>query len=113
MEPFSKALVTGDLIRDHGAVSGEVAGAMAIGVREGAGVEVGIGISGIAGPGGGTEAKPVGTVVIAVAWDGGQRVQTFRFAGGRAQVKFQSSQAALDMVRRWLLEQPQSAGRRV
>jgi nicotinamide-nucleotide amidase len=101
-----------DLIRDHGAVSEEVAGAMAIGVREGAGVEVGIGISGIAGPGGGTEAKPVGTVVIAVAWDGGQRVQAFRFAGGRAQVKFQSSQAALDMVRRWLLEQPQSAGRR-
>ena len=101
-----------DLIRDHGAVSEEVAGAMAIGVREGAGVEVGIGISGVAGPGGGTEAKPVGTVVIAIAWDGGQRVQTFRFAGGRAQVKFQSSQAALDMVRRWLLEQPQSAGRR-
>jgi nicotinamide-nucleotide amidase len=94
-----------DLIRSRGAVSEEVGRAMAIGVRERAGVEVGIGISGIAGPGGGTEAKPVGTVVIAIAWAGGQRVQTFRFAGGRAQVKFQSSQAALDMVRRWL-EQP-------
>jgi competence/damage-inducible protein CinA-like protein len=93
-----------DLIRDRGAVSEDVAAAMAIGVRKGAGVEVGVGISGVAGPGGGTAAKPVGTVVIAIAWAGGQRVQTFRFAGGRRQVKFQSSQAALDMVRRWLLE---------
>ena len=97
--------VPDDLIRDRGAVSEEVAGAMAVGVREGAHVEVGVGITGIAGPGGGTEAKPVGTVVIAIAWAGGRRVRTFRFSGGRRQVRLQSSQAALDMVRRWLLEQ--------
>ena len=92
------------LIRDRGAVSEEVASAMAVGVREAARVEVGVGITGIAGPAGGSEAKPVGTVVIAVAWAGGQSVRTFRFLGERAQVRLQSSQAALDMVRRRLLE---------
>jgi nicotinamide-nucleotide amidase len=96
--------VPDDLIRDRGAVSEEVAGAMAVGVREGAHVEVGVGITGVAGPGGGT-GSPVGTVVIAIAWAGGRRVQTFRFLGERRQVRLQSSQAALDMVRRWLLEQ--------
>jgi nicotinamide-nucleotide amidase len=94
-----------EAIRERGAVSEEVARAMAAGVRERSGVEIGVGITGVAGPGGGSEAKPVGMVVIAVAWAGGEQVQTFRFPGGRAQVKFQSSQTALDMVRRRLLEQ--------
>jgi len=89
-------------IAQHGAVSDEVGAAMASGVRERAGVEVGVGITGIAGPGGGSAAKPVGTVVVAVAWPGGGQVRRFRFLGGRAQVKFQASQAALDMVRRLL-----------
>jgi nicotinamide-nucleotide amidase len=94
-----------EAIRERGAVSEEVARAMATLVRERSGVEIGVGITGIAGPGGGSEAKPVGMVVIAVAWAGGERVRTFRFPGGRAQVKFQSSQSALDMVRRVLLAQ--------
>ena len=88
------------LITAHGAVSEPVGAAMARLVRERAGVDVGVGITGIAGPAGGSDPKPVGTVVIAVAWPGGETVRTFRFLGGRPQIRFQASQAALDMVRR-------------
>jgi nicotinamide-nucleotide amidase len=91
------------LIADHGAVSEPVAMAMANQVRQRAGVDLGIAITGIAGPGGGTDAKPVGTVAIALSGPGeAQRVRTFTFIGGRLQVKFQSSQSALDMIRRTL-----------
>lgn len=90
------------LIEEAGAVSEHVAVAMAQGVRDKAGVDVGVGITGIAGPGGGTPEKPVGTVVIAVARRGGATVRTFRLLGGRDQIRFQASQAALDMVRRLL-----------
>jgi competence/damage-inducible protein CinA-like protein len=86
-------------IRENGAVSEPVGLAMAEGVREQADVEVAVGITGIAGPGGGTAEKPVGTVVVAVVFPGGTRVGRFLFPGGRAQVKFQASQAALNMVR--------------
>lgn len=88
------------LLREHGAVSEPVAAAMAGGARDRAGVEIAVAVSGIAGPGGGSEQKPVGTVVVAVADPEGDTVRTFRFPGGREQVKFQSSQAALDMLRR-------------
>jgi competence/damage-inducible protein CinA-like protein len=87
------------VLAEHGAVSDPVAQAMAEGARARAGTTVGIGITGIAGPGGGTPAKPVGTVSIAVVVDGETRVRTFQFVGGREQVKFQASQAALNMVR--------------
>jgi len=90
------------LIQEHGAVSEPVGIAMASGVRDRAGVEVGVGITGIAGPGGGSDLKPVGTVVVAVASPEGRHARTFRFLGGREQIKFQASQAALDMVRRLL-----------
>lgn len=91
------------LIAEHGAVSEPVAQAMAAGVRARAGVNVGVGITGIAGPGGGTEAKPVGTVCIAV--DGGRSmVRTFRFPGGRDVVKAMSANWGIDMLRRFLLE---------
>jgi nicotinamide-nucleotide amidase len=60
---------------------------------------VGVGITGIAGPDGGTLEKPVGTVAIAADVNGDIRVRTFRFVGGREQVKFQASQAALNMLR--------------
>jgi nicotinamide-nucleotide amidase len=95
-----------DLIQEHGAVSEEVGVAMARGIRDRAQVDIGVGITGIAGPTGGTAAKPVGTVVVAVASAGGQRVRALWFPGDREQVKFHASQAALDMVRRHLLQLP-------
>jgi nicotinamide-nucleotide amidase len=91
------------LIDEHGAVSEPVASAMASGIRERAQVEVGVGITGIAGPGGGTVSKPVGTVAVAALTPDKTRTRTFHFIGDREQVKFQASQAALDMVRRMLM----------
>jgi nicotinamide-nucleotide amidase len=91
------------MIREHGAVSEPVARAMADGIRRQGGVDVGIGITGIAGPGGGTPEKPVGTVAIAVVARADERVRTFRFVGGREMVKFQSTQAAMNIVRLMLI----------
>lgn len=95
--------VPADVIATHGAVSEPVAVAMAEGIRERTGADVAIGITGIAGPGGGTETKPVGTVVIAVLVPQQPAyVRTFTFIGPRAMVKFQATQAAMDRVRRML-----------
>ena len=88
-----------EMIREHGAVSEPVARAMAEAVRERARTNIGIGVTGIAGPGGGTPQKPVGTVAIAVVADGDARVRTFQFIGGRDMVKFQAAQSALNMTR--------------
>jgi nicotinamide-nucleotide amidase len=99
--------VSATLIAAHGAVSEAVAEAMATGIARAAGVDLGVGITGIAGPDGGTPHKPVGTVVISAAWirgTGGEtRTKTWQFPGEREQIKFQASQAALNLVRRWLL----------
>ena len=91
--------VPASLIAEHGAVSEPVARAMAEGVRSLAGTKVGVGITGIAGPGGGTPQKPVGTVAIAVLVADTDRVRTFQFVGGRELVKFQATQGALNMLR--------------
>jgi nicotinamide-nucleotide amidase len=96
--------VPAKLLAEHGAVSEPVALAMADGIRARSEVEVGVGVTGIAGPGGGTPEKPVGTVAIAAVTSGAARSRLFRFHGERSTVKFQASQAALDMVRRMLLE---------
>jgi len=93
-----------EMIKTNGAVSEPVAIAMAEGIRTRSKVDIGMGVTGIAGPDGGTPEKPVGMVCIAASSAGGTRVRTFRFVGGREMVKFQASQAALDMVRRMLLE---------
>jgi nicotinamide-nucleotide amidase len=93
------------VIAAHGAVSEPVAAAMAAGARRRGGVEVGLAITGIAGPGGGTPAKPVGTVAIAV--DGPAEaafVRTFQFAGSRSMVKTFAATTALDRLRRALLK---------
>ena len=91
------------LIEEHGAVSESVAQAMANGIRASARADIGVGVTGIAGPGGGTPEKPVGTVAVAAVAPGGARSRVFRFVGDRELIKFQASQAALDMVRRMLL----------
>jgi nicotinamide-nucleotide amidase len=92
-----------ELIAAHGAVSEPVAIAMAEGVRVRTHADVAVGITGIAGPGGGTPEKPAGTVAVAALVAGAEpRVRTFSFPGGRAQIKFHATQAALDMVRRAL-----------
>jgi nicotinamide-nucleotide amidase len=96
--------VPADMIATHGAVSEPVALAMADGIRATAAVDVGVAVTGIAGPGGGTAEKPVGTVAIAAVTAHAARSRVFRFSGEREQVKFQASQAALDMVRRMLLD---------
>jgi nicotinamide-nucleotide amidase len=97
--------VPSSLIDAYGAVSEPVALAMADGARQRHGASIGIGVTGIAGPGGGTPDKPVGTVAVAVSADAAPvRVRTYRFLGGRTQVKFQASQVALDQVRRLLME---------
>lgn len=87
------------LIREHGAVSEPVARAMAEGVAAGARTNVGVGITGIAGPGGGTAEKPVGTVIVAVKIDADLKIRTLKLFGGREMIKFQASQAALNMIR--------------
>jgi nicotinamide-nucleotide amidase len=101
--------VSPELIKEHGAVSEQVAEAMACGMVRVASADVAVGITGIAGPAGGTPEKPIGLVAIAAAWSRNGRLEsrarTFNFIGGREMVRFQASQAALDMVRRWLIEQ--------
>ena len=91
------------LIAAHGAVSEPVAEAMASAMARIARCDIAVGITGVAGPGGGTPDKPVGMVAIAAAWarSGGieTRVRTFNFVGGREMIRFQASQAALDMVK--------------
>jgi nicotinamide-nucleotide amidase len=92
-----------ELMAKHGAVSHEVAAAMAEGIRERANVSIGLSVTGIAGPGGATETKPVGLVYVGL--DGGPRgsvTREFRFHGDRSMIKQRSSQAALDLLRRWL-----------
>ncbi len=90
------------LIATHGAVSEAVALAMVAGMRARAGAEVAVAVTGIAGPGGGSPEKPVGMVVVAATIGSDPRSRVFRFIGEREMVKFQASQAALDMVRRML-----------
>jgi nicotinamide-nucleotide amidase len=92
------------LIKKHGAVSGPVAEAMALGAMRRSGSDYGLSISGIAGPDGGTATKPVGLVFTGLAWRNGAAVEKNLFFGRRDLVKFQSSQKALDMLRRRLLE---------
>jgi nicotinamide-nucleotide amidase len=99
------------LIAQHGAVSSQVARALAEGIRTATGARLGLGVTGIAGPGGGTEEKPVGLVYIAVADGKETEVIERNFAGltspqtARERVRAWSAQAALDMVRRRLMEQ--------
>jgi nicotinamide-nucleotide amidase len=83
----------------HGSVSAETALAMALGVRERFGAEIGVGVTGITGPGGGTAQKPVGLVhIAAVGSDGAVLQKRFVWDGGRVENKRHSAMAALELV---------------
>ena len=91
------------LIDKHGAVSREVAAALAEGIRKRCVSSYGIGITGVAGPTGGTEQKPVGLVYVALAGEEGTQVVERNFPGDRKRIRWFASQQALEMVRRALL----------
>jgi nicotinamide-nucleotide amidase len=89
-------------LREHGAVSEAVARQMAIGARARFGTGVAMAVTGVAGPGGGTPEKPVGTVWIAADVQGTVRAQRALFGGDRAEIRWRAAQAALDLIRREL-----------
>jgi nicotinamide-nucleotide amidase len=88
------------LLAEHGAVSEPVVRAMAAGARARTGARIGMAITGIAGPGGGTEEKPVGTVWIATDIDGAVKARRLRLIGDRTEVRQRAAQAVMEMVRR-------------
>jgi nicotinamide-nucleotide amidase len=88
-----------EMLAVKGAVSGEVAIALAEGIRRRVGSTLGVGITGIAGPSGGSEEKPVGTVHLALAAQGGTKDRLVYLPGDREAIRFYASQIALDMIR--------------
>lgn len=95
--------VPAKLIDKHGAVSPEVAVSLAEGIRKRCGATIGVGITGVAGPAGGSEDKPVGLVFHSVASEQGTEVVERRFPGDRQRIRWFASQIALDMVRKKLV----------
>ncbi|MCI5132082.1 MAG: nicotinamide-nucleotide amidohydrolase family protein, partial [Candidatus Electrothrix sp. EH2] len=93
-----------ELLRNYGAVSGEVARAMAARLAARTGTKIALSVTGIAGPGGGTAEKPVGTVYIGLFYKERVRDTLYHFSGGRKEIQALTAQTALDMVRRALLE---------
>jgi nicotinamide-nucleotide amidase len=92
------------MLDEHGAVSSQVAEAMATGARERAKTDFAISVTGVAGPGGGSEEKPVGLVYFGIADESGVEHRKFIFPGDRFLIRWRSSQAALDLLRRKLLQ---------
>lgn len=95
-----------ELISSHGAVSEPTALAMAEGARTGFGSDLAVAVTGIAGPGGGSREKPVGTVFLGLAAKSETIVRRYRFWGGREQIKLNTAMMALDWVRRYVLGYP-------
>jgi len=91
------------LLETHGAVSKPVAQALAEGIRNRSGADIGIGITGVAGPSGGTPEKPVGLVYISLADERGTQVREFRFPGDRERIRHWATQAALELIRRRMM----------
>jgi nicotinamide-nucleotide amidase len=101
----AQAGVPAETIERHGAVSAEIARALAAGARERLGADVGVGVTGIAGPGGGSEQKPVGLVWLSVAGPAGAELtRSVQLPGGRADVRDRATTVALHLVRRLLVE---------
>jgi len=93
------------LLATHGAVSREAAEAMATGMRHRSKADIAISVTGIAGPDGGTIVKPVGTVFIGMATENETAVHPFHFSGSRQQIQDITAKTALDLIRRYLLQQ--------
>ncbi len=91
------------LFDEHGAVSEPVARAMAAGAREATGVDAALAITGVAGPGGGSEEKPVGLVWIAMDFQGEIESRRYMMVGDRAEIRHRAAQAAMEMLRRRLI----------
>ncbi len=104
--------VPGELIAAKGAVSAEVAHTLAEGIRRRAGSTLGLGVTGIAGPAGGSAEKPIGTVHIALSDGSASKERSLRLPGDRERIRWQASQIALDMVRRYFLYARQAEGKR-
>jgi len=102
--------VDDSLLREHGAVSEPVVRAMAAGARQFAGSNIGLGVTGIAGPSGGSEAKPVGTVWLAVDLNGDVETRMVRLWGGREEIRQRSAQWLLEMLRKKLNPGQREAG---
>jgi nicotinamide-nucleotide amidase len=105
-DPAAKEELLGvgfSIIREHGLVSEPVAVAMANGARLDAEATLGVGVTGIAGPGGGTDKTPVGTVSIAVTWADGFLARTFNFPGDREMIRDRAAKMALTLIRFHLL----------
>jgi len=102
--------VAPELLARFGAVSGETAEAMARGVRLLTGADLGLAVTGIAGPSGGSDDKPVGTVYFGIDWQGKVSHRRALFPGRRGEIQSLSAQTGLDLVRRKLLEQKQALG---
>jgi PncC family amidohydrolase len=97
--------VPSEVLGAHGAVSAQVALAMAVGVRTRLGTDLGVSVTGIAGPDGGTPAKPVGLVYVAVADASGSQVERHAWPGDRSANKLDSARAALELLLRRLEDQ--------
>ena len=96
--------VSAVLLNSCGAVSSECAAAMATGVRRASGSDIGLAVTGIAGPDGGSEDKPVGTVFISLSAPEECLTKRFQFSGGRDEIRAITAWTALDWLRRYLLK---------
>jgi nicotinamide-nucleotide amidase len=96
--------VSPEILSAHGAVSAETAAVMAAGARARLGADVAVAVTGIAGPGGGTEQKPVGLVYVHAASSEAERAADFQFPGDRDSIRRRSTVTALHLVRRLLTQ---------
>jgi len=94
--------VKSETLKKFGAVSRQTAIEMAQGIKQVSGSDLGLAVTGIAGPGGGTPKKPVGLVYICLVSNEDVVCEEFRFKGNREEIKFQASEAALDMIKKHL-----------
>jgi nicotinamide-nucleotide amidase len=102
--------VNEETLKQHGAVSEQCVLEMAAGVRKVTGADIGLATSGVAGPGGGTKERPVGTVCIALVAEGFKASRTYKMWGTRDWIKTLASQVALDWIRRYMLGLPMGEG---